>query len=235
MSVREQVKEAQAEAAVAFGAMLRRWRERNGWTQYTALEWAAQAQPPFTALPHSGLSELETGRTRNPRTPLFLYLGELNTRVAAADYRGVKTRQLKDQLIDSRPIVDAEGEPWGPAQFWECHAGLRAAPDWLLPVVPQPAPELTEAAAADLGDSWREQVIEAGAAAGLRPFPSMAQFAKACPVQHREAIEDGLAAGFTRDQVRSTWDPATGEWGPVAWIAKWRADLASRKSEAIEV
>jgi hypothetical protein len=235
MSTREQIKQLQADAAVAFGAMLRRWREVNGWTQYTATDWAAEADPAFEAPAHSGLSELETGKTRNPRAPVFVFLAEVNRRVADADFRGVRTRKLRDQLIDSRAIVGSDGEPWGAAQFWECHAGLRAAPDWLLPVVPQPAPTLTEVAAADLGDNWREQVIEAGAAMGLRPFVAMAQFAKACPTKHRETIEDGLAAGFTREQVNAMWDGAAGEWGPVAWIAKWRAALPSRSAEPVEV
>lgn len=232
MSTRDQILAAQSEAAVEFGAMLRRWRERNGWTQYTAVEWAKQAKPPFHALPHSGLSELETGKTRSPRAPLFIYLGELNARVAAADYRGVTARKILNELKDSQPIVDDDGTLWGPAQFWECHAGLRPAPSCLQPVPLAPAPDLTIDAACDLGDSWRERVLIIGAAAGLRPLQAMAQFAKTCPVSARDAIEDGMAAGFSPGLVARCWDPVAAEWGPDQWISDWQETLKGRAGTA---
>jgi len=232
MSTRDQILAAQAEAAVAFGAMLRRWRERNGWTQYTALEWAREAKPPFEALPHSGLSELENGKTRNPRAPLFLYLGELNARVAAGDYRGVTTRKILDELTGSQPITGDDGTLWGPAQFWECHAGLRGIPGWLQPVPLTPAPEITPGAACDLGDGWRERVLEVGVAAGLRPLQAIQQFAKTCPASARDAIEDGLAAGFSPALIARCWDPEVAEWGPDQWITEWQTALEHRATTA---
>jgi len=230
MSVRELVRIAQAEAATQFGAMLRRWREANGWTQYTAIEWAKQAKPPFDAAPHSGLSELENGKTQHPRTPLFLYLGELNSRVAAADYKGVRDRKTLDQLKDSRPILDQAGNPWGPAEFWSCCAGLLAAPDWLQPVPLAAVPALTDDAAYDLGDGWRDEVLRVGAANGLRPMAALREFARTCPSSAREAIEDGLAGGFTPESIGTCWDPEAAEWGPVRWIADWAQALAGRDS-----
>jgi len=230
MSIRDQVRAAQAEAAVEFGAMLRRWRERMGWTQYTAIDWAAQAAEPFTSLPHSGLSELENGKTKHPRTPLFLYLGELNARVAAGDYKGVSTRKVIDALKGSIPILDEHGEPWGPAEFWACFAGIKAIPDWLQPRPLTPAPELTMTAACDLGDGWREEVLRVGAAAGLRPLAAVGQFIRTCPASAREALEDGFAGGFTVELVATCWDPEAGEWGPTAWIADWAQALAGRSA-----
>ena len=232
MSTHAIIRTAQAEAAVAFGAMLRRWRERNGWTQYTAGEWAKEAKPPFEIPPFSGLSELETGKTRSPRTMLFLYLGELNARVAAGDYRGVTVRKILDELQDSQPITGDDGTLWGPAQFWECHAGLRPAPGWLQPVPLTPAPEITPDSACDLGDGWRERVLEIGAAAGLRPLVAMQQFAKTCPASAREAIEDGMAAGFSPALIARCWDSEAGEWGPEQWLADWAQSLDSRAAAA---
>jgi len=230
MSTREQVRNTQAEAAIAFGAMLRRWRERNGWTQYTAAEWANQAAKPFATLPHSGLSELETGRTKHPRAPLFLYLGEMNARVAAGDYKGVSSRKILDELTGSKPICDQAGQPWGPAAFWECHAGIRPTPDWLQPKPLAPFPELTQQAAIDLGDDWREQVIEVGAAHKLRPLQAMGQFARVVPAAAREAVEDGLAGGFTPELLQPCWNPEEGEWAVVSWIGDWAAALAGRSA-----
>ena len=230
MSTRDTIRAAQAEAAVAFGAMLRRWRESNGWTQYTASEWAGQAKPPFEAMPHSGLSELETGKTRHPRAPLFLYLGEMNARVAAGDYKGVTTRKVIDALKDSKPITHPDGTPWAAPDFWACYAGLNPAPDWLQPKPLTPAPELTQDAACDLGDSWREEVLRIGAAAGLRPLAAMQQFARTCPAGAREAIEDGMAGGFSPNLVAVCWNPEAGEWGPAQWIADWAQALAGRSA-----
>ena len=36
-------KDTQAAAREAFGRMLRLWRERNGWTQYTVADWGTCA------------------------------------------------------------------------------------------------------------------------------------------------------------------------------------------------
>jgi hypothetical protein len=221
MIVKEQSETAQAE----FGGMLRRWREKNGWTQYTASDWAKAATQPFAAPPPSGLSELETGKTKHPRDQWYLYLGELNARVAAADFKGVTNRKILDVLRDSQPITDEAGNPWGPTAFWECHAGLRPIPDWLLPVPLVPVPILTVDTARNLGDSWREDVRKIGADAGLRPMAAISQFTRVCPSGAREAIEDGLAGGFTPETIATCWDPESGEWGPTAWIVEWAQAL----------
>ena len=230
MSIRGQVWAAQAEAATEFGSMLRRWRERMGWTQYTAIEWAAQAEAPFASMPHSGLSELENGKTKHPRAPLFLYLGEMNSRIAVKDYKGVHARKVIDALKGSIPILDEHGEPWGPEQFWACFAGIRAIPDWLQPVPLTPVPELTQDAACDLGDGWREEVLRIGAAAGLRPLAAVGQFIRTCPAIARDALEDGFAGGFSPSLVGACWDPEAAEWGPVQWIAEWAQALAGRNA-----
>ena len=62
MSVRQQIREQQLQAAVEFGKMLRRWRVLNGWTQYTAGEFANSAEPPMDAPSHSGASEIENAK-----------------------------------------------------------------------------------------------------------------------------------------------------------------------------
>jgi transcriptional regulator with XRE-family HTH domain len=50
----------QSEARVAFGRMLRLWRERNGWTQYTVADWGKQAG--FPAISYGNLSAIEQGK-----------------------------------------------------------------------------------------------------------------------------------------------------------------------------
>ena len=106
------VRQRQEEAAIEFGAMLRRWRKVNGWTQYTAKHWADEAG--HTSGSHSGLSELERGLTRHPRSAVFLSLAEMNQRIADSDFKGVYTRELLDVLKGSRAITEPDGKPWGP-------------------------------------------------------------------------------------------------------------------------
>ena len=104
MGISSEIRAQQGEAAVAFGRMIRRWRERNGWTQYTGGTFAACADPPFAAPSHGTASEIETGKNRHPRSAYFLFLGELNARVAAGRFQGVRARKLLDQLKGSRPM-----------------------------------------------------------------------------------------------------------------------------------
>ena len=109
MSVRQQIREQQQQAAVEFGQMLRRWRIANGWTQYTSGEFAATAEPPMDAPSHSGASEIENAKITQPRNAYFLFLGELNQRIAEQEWRGVTQRKLLDQLKGSRAITDEIG------------------------------------------------------------------------------------------------------------------------------
>lgn len=50
----------QLEAGLQFGRMLRRWREMNHWTQYTAYKWAKEAG--FEVMAPSTLSVFENGK-----------------------------------------------------------------------------------------------------------------------------------------------------------------------------
>lgn len=227
MGISSEIKTQQVEAAIAFGQMVRRWRERNGWTQYTGGTFAACADPPFAAPSHGTASEIETGKNRHPRTAYFLFLGELNARVATANLKGVRVRKLLDQLKDSRPITDEQGRPWGAAEFWSCHAGLLAPPDWLAGEPDQLAPQLSDDEAAALGDQWKAQIMEIGAVAGMRPLKAVASFVGSIPTAYRVAVEEGLMSSFGPGNVATLWDPATGEWLLPTWIQRWQQELAT--------
>ena len=107
--------------STAFGQMLRRWRAANGWTQYTAESWAAEAG--FLTHGHGSMSEMENGKLKAPGLKAFCFLHEVNRRVAAEDWSGVTSRKLKDTLVGSRPILDAQGQPWTIPQWWAAHKG----------------------------------------------------------------------------------------------------------------
>jgi transcriptional regulator with XRE-family HTH domain len=221
-SIYKITKNQQEDAAKAFGAMLKRWRSMNGWTQYTAAEWSKEAGD-FESSPHSGLSELENGHVKNPRSGTFIRLAEVNYRVHVADFHGVNSRKIKAELAVSVAILDEQGNPWGPAQFWECHAGLRTVPESFAPIpsLPMiPVPQISDDQAAELGCAWRQAIIDAGRARGLGAMKSAAEFLRLVPQQHRDAMEHGLMLDLTAADLAPMWDPE-GRWLPTVWVATW--------------
>jgi transcriptional regulator with XRE-family HTH domain len=222
------IKSQQEQAAIEFGRMLRRWRMVNGWTQYTAKRWSDEAGLE-TVIRHSGLSELERGITRNPRSVVFLSLANLNGLVYRQEFTGVRSRDLLDQLKGSRAICDeATGEPWGPAEFWACHAGILAVPPWLAPPPSNPAPTLTDDQADELCASWADQAREATRAAGAGPAGLMAAGSHA-PAKLRQRWQ-GVVMGLDSwdpEELRELWDPEASEWLPAQWLAAWKEGLHS--------
>jgi transcriptional regulator with XRE-family HTH domain len=225
------IKAQQEQAAVEFGRMLRRWRMVNGWTQYTAKRWSDEAGLE-TVIRSSGLSELERGITRNPRSVVFLSLANLNSLIHHKQFKGVHTRDLLDQLKGSRAICDeSSGEPWGPKEFFACHAGILPAPAWLAPPPTNPAPTLTDDQANELCASWADQAREATRAAGAGPAGLMAAGSHA-PARLRQRWQ-GVVMGldsWSPEELRELWDPEASEWQPAQWLTAWRDALGSAPS-----
>ena len=218
------IRAQQAQAGIEFGKMLRRWRVANGWTQYTARRWADEAGHP--SISHSGISELEQGKTKAPRAAVFLSLAELNERVANADFAGVRSRDLLDQLKGSIPIAHEDGRPWGPADFFECHTGLRAAPAYLAAPATHPCPELTDDQAAELCASWAAQARQLVATRGGKPADLM-RVGQAAPARFRDSWSS-VALGLSTwepQELEAVWDSQANEWRPAAWLAKWAESL----------
>ena len=233
------VRERQEEAALEFGAMLRRWRVINGWTQYTAKRWADEAGHASGS--HSGLSELERGLTRHPRSAVFLSLAEMNQRIADQDFAGVRTRELLDQLKGSRPIASDDGIIWGPAEFWSCHCGLTSPPAFLAPPALNSAPLLTPEQAKELSTAWavqaRELVLLSGGGSA-----DLLRASNAAPAKAREkwaAVLLGVGS-YTPEELQGVWDEVASEWAPAQWLTSWAATLppvggggGSRNSELV--
>lgn len=224
LSVYSLTKQEQDQAAEAFGAMLRRWRTINGWTQYTAANWAKEAG--ITAICHSGLSELERGLTKNPRVGVFLSLASLNALIAAQDFKGVRTRKLMDQLKSAKPILDGHGKPWGPEQFWACRAGVLEPPEWLAPPVTSPAPVLSAEQAEELCFGWAAQArrVARSYGAGRSGLERLRQRA---PAADRRAWADVLEEqqSWKPEELAERWDAVASEWRPAIWLAEWEAEL----------
>lgn len=224
------IEAAQVEAAQAFGRMLRRWRELNGWTQYTAEKWAAESG--FILLRHSNLSQLENAKTQ-PRFRTFLCLSETNRRLAIQDYSGVTSRDLKDLLVGAQPLTDDSGLVWGPSQFWECHHGLRAVPSkyQVMSVAP---PLLSDEQATAKSAEWRTRVLEAARVSGLKPIEMLSQAAKVPPAAQREhfqAVLTGLVE-YTPQELEQLWDGSTATWLPEQWVQRWIEDTSHQQAVA---
>lgn len=216
-------KELEVDAARAFGRMLRRWREINGWTQYTAERWAEESG--FILLRHSNLSGLENGKNQ-PRFRTFLCLAEINRRLAAQDFSGVRSRELKDLLVQAQPLTDDSGLVWGPAQFWECHHGLRAVPS-KYQVVTVPAPVLSVEQAKELSNDWRTRVLKAALQADMKAIEMLSQVSKLPPASERDRFQAvvGGMIDYTAEDLATLWDGSAQEWLPEVWVRKWRDTL----------
>jgi transcriptional regulator with XRE-family HTH domain len=209
----------QLEAGQQFGRMLRRWRELNNWTQYTAYKWAKEAG--FEVMAPSTLSVFENGKAPKPRPESFFALAEINRRLAAKDFSGVRTRILKDLISQAKPLVDDEGQVWGPAEFWSCHLGLLPVPSaYQAPVLPA-QPALDEAEAARLSEQWRSELVQTAKQHGLGVMEALTSAAKAAPAKQRPAFQAVLAGfeAYTPEQLEGLWD---GEcWLPQRWLQEW--------------
>jgi len=106
--------------------MLRSWRIRNNWTQYTVHKWAKEAG--FEAISYGNLSVIEQGKAGELRQKAFFQLEELNRRLANKNFSNVKSQEIKEKLKDAKPLVDDTGKIWDAVDFWACYVGLKSIP-----------------------------------------------------------------------------------------------------------
>jgi transcriptional regulator with XRE-family HTH domain len=146
----------QSEARVAFGRMLRLWRERNGWTQYTVADWGKQAG--FPAISYGNLSAIEQGKAGELRRPAFFQLAEANQRLFSGELGTITDKGLREKIQAGQPLLGADGQPWGPQELWSCYVGLLEVPEAYRQPQRGEAPRLSAAKARELSRRWREQV-----------------------------------------------------------------------------
>jgi hypothetical protein len=213
-----EMEEKQAEARLVFVRMLRLWRERNGWTQYTLADWGKEAG--FPAISYGNLSAIEQGKAGELRRPAFFQLAEVNRRIAEQSWGRLKTQALKDKLKGATAIVDDDGSLWGPIELWSCYVGLRPVPS-AYAVQPRPeAPSVAMKEARDLSRTWREQVSQAVEASELDPFEAIQAIARLAPLNQRKQLRTVLTSfgDYEPADLQELWD---GEWLPERWIRTW--------------
>jgi transcriptional regulator with XRE-family HTH domain len=213
-----EIENRQTEARLAFGRMLRLWRERNGWTQYTVAEWGKEVG--FPAISYGNLSAIEQGKAGELRRPAFFQLAEANQRLFEGKLGAIRSKDLRKKIKAGRPILGEDGQPWGPKELWSCYVGLQEVPeDFREP--PRPAaPKTTAQQARELSRRWREQVGEAIEAHELDPFQALQAIARLAPTAQRKQLRKVLTSfgDYSPADLQQLW---AGDWLPQQWIKAW--------------
>jgi transcriptional regulator with XRE-family HTH domain len=215
-------KKTHTTARTAFGRMLRIWRERNGWTQYTAERWGREVG--FATLSSGNVSMVEQGKAGDLRAQAHFQLAEVNRRLAERDWGTLHSPELRQALEHAEAIRGNDGELWGPAEFWSCYVGLLPVPEAYRQIEPEPAPVLDERGAAELSAQWRQQVSAEASRRGLDPIETLQGAARQAPAAPRKSLRAVLAGfrDYRPEELTPLWQQG---WLPERWIEAWRASL----------
>ena len=215
-------KDTHTAAREAFGRMLRLWRERNGWTQYTVERWGREAG--FATVSSGNVSMVEQGKAGDLRAQAHFQLADVNRRLADHDWGPLHSPDLRQALEGAEPITGDDGQLWGPSEFWCCYVGLLPVPEAFRQAPSEPAPALNDALAAELSAQWRQQVSAEATRRGLDPIETFQGAARQAPAAQRKTLRAVLAGfrDYRAEELIPLWE---GEWLPQQWIEAWHASL----------
>jgi transcriptional regulator with XRE-family HTH domain len=219
----------QDSALKQFGAMLRRWRTINGWTQYTTSEWGKAAG--FETPGPSNWSTMERGVSGNLKASTLFALGGLNAKIHSGELGITGNPELRALLEGSRAIETPDGKPWGPTEFWACSVGELEPPEWLRGVEVPPAPALNAAEVKVLVRGWRDHVARLINEYDLDPVDALQGAAAGLPRDERVRFRKVLtgAAEYSAKELRDGWD---GQWSPEKSIEAWAMQLLHKRPPA---
>lgn len=212
----------------AFGRMLQSWRRSNGWTQYTACDWAKEVG--FDAISYGNLSVIEQGKAGELRQKAFWQLGELNRRIAEQQWGPIKTSLLKERVTAAKPLGDEECPVWSPLEFWACYCGLRPIPPAYQAL---PAPTIGQRRASELCGKWRTQMRRAVEAQGLDPADALDRLAAVAGPAHRKRWFSVLTGfgNYTPLELAQLW--VEGDiYRPMQWLQEWQEDVEDGQAGA---
>ena len=214
--------DSQAAVREDFGRMLRLWRERNGWTQYTAERWSREAG--FRTVSSGNISMVEQGKAGDLRAQAHFQLADVNRRIAEKDWGPVKSQEIRQALAEATPIRGDDGQVWGPTEFWSCYVGLLPVPEAYRRQESEPMPELGADQAAELSAQWRQQFTQEASRRGLDPIETLQGVARQAPAAQRKSLRAVLASfrDYEADELTELWE---GEWLPERWIRLWSEGL----------
>jgi hypothetical protein len=214
--------DSQAAAREDFGRMLRLWRERNCWTQYTAERWSREAG--FRTVSSGNISMVEQGKAGDLRAQAHFQLADVNRRIAEKDWGTVKSQEIREALAEATPIRGDDGQVWGPTEFWSCYVGLLPVPEAYRRQESEPMPEVGADQAAELSAHWRQQFTQEASRRGLDPIETLQGVARQAPAAQRKTLRAVLASfrDYEADELTELWE---GEWLPERWIRLWSEGL----------
>ena len=214
--------DSQAAAREDFGRMLRLWRERNGWTQYTVERWGREAG--FRTVSSGNISMVEQGKAGDLRAQAHFQLADVNRRIAEKDWGPVKSQEIRQALAEATAIRGDDGQLWGPTEFWSSYVGLLPVPQAYRRPEGEPMPELSADLAAELSGQWRQQFTQESSRRGLDPIESLQGVARQAPAAQRKTLRAVLASfrDYEAGDLAELWE---GEWLPERWIRLWSESL----------
>lgn len=213
----------QQESRRAFGKMLLHWRRSNGWTQYTACEWGAEAG--FEVISYGNLSVIEQGKAGELRQKAFFQLEELNRRLLDPDpwrrLEGVKSQRIREQIEYAEPLRGNDEEPWAAVEFWSCYIGYLEVPHrYLAP--PSPSYSLKEAE--EYCQNWRLHVRRVIRTRDADVTDALEQLAASVPEMYRKRFREVLALDdYSPSELAQLWVQDE-QFLPDQWIRAWEAD-----------
>lgn len=214
----QQIIDRQIESRKAFGKMLLNWRISNGWTQYTACNWAKEVG--FEAISYGNLSVLEQGKAGELRQKAFFQLEDLNRRLSVVKdcdrIAGIKTQSLRRLVATAIPLAGDDGI-WNAVDFWSCYTGYLEVPQRYRT---SPAPVLSSKKAVELCGKWRTHIQEVLKRRGGVLTESISTLVNRAPQVDRERFSAILLFdNYTPEELRLLWE--NGRYKPEIWIEDW--------------
>lgn len=213
----------QQESRRAFGKMLLNWRRRNGWTQYTACEWGAEAK--FDVISYGNLSVIEQGKAGELRQKAFFQLEELNRRLLDRERRleGVTSQRIRDQLEYAEPLRGNDGKPWDAVDFWSCYIGYLEVPDTYRTVL---SPTFSSKDAENICQKWRRHIRRVIKKREADITDALERLVGSVPEMYAKRFREVLALDdYSPSELAQLWVQDE-QFLPDEWIKTWEADNA---------
>jgi hypothetical protein len=198
-----------------FGSMIRNWRIQQGWTQYTAHNWAKEAG--FDTISYGNWSVIESGKSGELRFASFLQFEELFRRLHNNDYGHVVDPVTLKRLDAAEPIYRPDDTPWDAVDLIACYLGRKDVPAALT--VPQ-APSISDKFLKALCSRWRRMVQQHAEALGDRT-KALNRLMQFVPDEHEQSFRE-LLMGFdySHQELARLWVYTT-IYLPEQWIHDW--------------
>lgn len=159
------------QARETFGRFLRNWRKANGWVVTTPQDWAKACPeliPPGLRVSSGQWTNLENALVKQAQPSTFLQLAALNQALASKQRGRISDPLLKERVAAAKPMLRADGSPWGPEDWFACYIGNLQGPADLWP-------KGADGAEGPGIEQLKQRYFELVAAHNLRPITAMVQ------------------------------------------------------------